>query len=460
MRRESIILRLNRAVAQNCRTTLIRNSLWAFLGYGLRIIVQAVYFILIARALGAREYGAFVSAVAAVAILSPFCGLGASSLLTKNVSRDQRQFAVYWGNALLLIVVSATLVFVFLLVISRWLLPRSIPWNLIVMVSIADLLAMRVIDLASQAFLSFDQLRYSAKLTVLPSVFRLLGAILILIFLRRPSAGTWAYFYMAASSASAGIAILLTNSRLGGPRLAIGRIRSELLEGFYFSVSWSSQTVYNDIDKTMLAKLSTLDATGIYAAAYRLIEAAFTPVQSVLYAAKPTFFRRGQGGIDESYLYAKRLLPRMTGYSLLVFVGLLVVAPMAPVIIGGEYSRTVGALRWLALLPLFKTIQFFLADSITCAGFQGFRSGCQVAVAIVNFLLNLWLIPVYSWRGAAWSSLTTDALLAVLLFLVVQMLRRKSLRGAAVGSDPMVTGPSRPRRVSAAAALRLSGRGR
>ena len=44
------------------QSTLARNSTWMFLGYGVRIIVQAGYFVLIARALGPREYGAFVGA--------------------------------------------------------------------------------------------------------------------------------------------------------------------------------------------------------------------------------------------------------------------------------------------------------------------------------------------------------------------------------------------------------------
>jgi len=52
-------------------STLARNSAWMFMGYGVRILVQAVYFILIARALGPHEYGAFVGATALIAIVAP-----------------------------------------------------------------------------------------------------------------------------------------------------------------------------------------------------------------------------------------------------------------------------------------------------------------------------------------------------------------------------------------------------
>ena len=74
-------------------------------------------------------------------------------------------------------------------------------------------------------------------------------------------------------------------------------IVSELREGFYFSAGLSAQTIYNDIDKTMLARLGTLDATGIYGAAYRLIDVSFVPLSSLLAATYPIFFQKGTDGI-------------------------------------------------------------------------------------------------------------------------------------------------------------------
>ena len=64
-------------------------------------------------------------------------------------------------------------------------------------------------------------------------------------------------------------------------------------EGFYFSVSLSAYTVSQDIDKTMLVRLSSLEAAGIYTVAYRVIEIALVPVRSFLAATYPKFFQRG-----------------------------------------------------------------------------------------------------------------------------------------------------------------------
>jgi len=256
----------------------------------------------------------------------------------------------------------------------------------------------------------------------------MISAGIVFLVWHRASAMTWGWFYLGSTLVSCVIAVSITNWKLGAPRLELSRIPAELREGFYFSAGLSAQTVYNDIDKTMLASLSTLDATGIYAAAYRVIDVAFTPVRSVLYAAYSNFFRSGQQGIEASYAYAKKLMPRMIGYSVVAFAGLFLLAPLFPLIIGKDFARTVEALRWLALLPLLKTIHYFLSDALTGAGYQGLRSGAQVFVAVLNVGLNFWLIPAYSWRGAAWSSLACDGLLAVVMYGVLMSVAAKEAR--------------------------------
>jgi O-antigen/teichoic acid export membrane protein len=406
-------------------STLARNSAWMFMGYGVRILVQAVYFILIARALGPHEYGAFVGATALIAIVSPFGGLGAGNLLVKNVARDRSLFPVYWGNALFVLAVSGLALLGGVVFVAHWILPRSIPTLLIVLICLSDLIAARLNDIAAQAFQAMEQLGYTANFSLLPYLLRMISAIIVFAVWHRAPAMMWGWFYLGSTVVSCAVCVAITNWKLGVPKLHLSRIPAEMWEGVYFVAGLSGQTVYNDIDKTMLASLSTLDATGIYAAAYRVIDVAFTPVRSVLYAAYSNFFRSGQHGIATSYAFAKRLLPRMVGYGALAFAGLYLAAPLFPLIIGKDFARTVEALRWLALLPLIKTVHYFLADSLTGAGYQGLRAAAQISIALFNVGLNFWLIPAYSWRGAAWASLASDGALAMAMYLLLRIIIRR-----------------------------------
>jgi len=176
----------------------------------------------------------------------------------------------------------------------------------------------------------------------------------------------------------------------------------------------------------MLARFSTLNATGIYGAAYRLIDVSFAPVLALLFAAYPNLFREGSSGVASSFSYARPLMLRAMRYGALIACAILLFAGIVPYVLGPEYAETTVALRWLSPLPLLKATHYFLADTLTGAGHQGLRSGIQAGVAVFNVLINLWLIPRYSWLGAAWASIASDALLVCSVGMAVYLLSRAS----------------------------------
>ena len=416
---------------------LARNTLWALGGYGLRLLIQAAYFVIIARCLGPEQYGGFIAATALANVISPFVGLGSGNLLVKNVARDRRLFPEYWGNGLMMTVVSGSVLTFFVMALCRLLLPRAIPSLAITLVCISDLIFVRILDLAAWAFLGFERLSVNAKLNVLISLTRLIGIAGLALAFPHPTVRAWSVVYLAGSVAAALIAVIWVMWSLGRPKLALHRIPREGTEGFYFSTSLSAMTIYNDIDKTMVARLATLGAAGIYAAAYRLIDVVFTPVRALLSATYPGFFRSGAAGLQGSLQYGRRMLVRTLPYSLFAFGAVWISAPLVPHILGHDYADITAALRWLAILPVLKTLHLFIGDSLTGAGHQRERTFLQVGVAIFNVLLNLWVIPAYGWRGAAWSSIASDGLLALSLsFLVTRMGRGFNLEIARVADVP------------------------
>lgn len=405
---------------------IVKNTLWMLVGHGVRAVLQAAYFILLARTLSVSGYGAFVGVVALVAILAPFASLGAGNILIKSVARDPSLFAQYWGNAIALTLVSGLVLLAGVAVISRIVLPSSISLVLVLTVAMADLLFTRLADVSGQAYQAFQRLGRTAQLQVLVNLCRLGGVVVLILVTLGHTPAQWGVFYLASTAISAIVAVWLVCRELGRPRLSLGRMRSELKEGFYFSVSLSAMFVYNDIDKTMLVRYSTLESAGIYGAAYRLIDLAFTPVRSLLFAAYARFFQHGASGVRGSLAFAMRFVPIAALYGIFAAAVLFLAAPVVPWVLGAGYRDAVGAIQWLAPLPLLKALHYFAADTLTGAGHQGLRSAVQVLVALFNVLVNLWLIPAYSWRGAAWSSLASDGLLMVVLWMAVWHLTREA----------------------------------
>ena len=402
-----------------------RNALWMSIGQGARLVVQALYFTVIARSLGVENYGAFVGVVALVAILYPFGSAGRGNLLVRNVARDRSTFPKMWGAALSVSAVFGIFLIGLVMGLYHFALPASIPGRLVLLVAASDIIGLNIILVAGQAFQAFEQLNWTATINVMISTSRLLGALLLYSFHHSPNPLQWGYVYFGSTAVVCSIACWLVSTKLGMPKLNLPKTWHEVREGLYFSVGLSAQTIYNDIDKTMLARLSTLEATGIYGAAYRLIDVSFTPISAVLTAAYPHFFRKGSSGIASTWSYAKPYLRRAMAYAILVCIAVLLCAGLVPYILGAEYAKTTEALRWLAPLPLLKAMHYFLSDSLTGAGYQWLRSCIQTGVALVNVGINLWLIPAYSWRGAAWASILSDGLLAASIFIALLCVARK-----------------------------------
>lgn len=400
--------------------SLVENTAWTLAGQGLRIAIRAVYFVVIARALGAEQFGAFVAVTALVSVLAPFATIGTGNLIVKNVSRNRDSFPEAWGNALLVTFGSGLLLTLFVLAISKWIFVAQITWTVIIAVALADLLFARVTDVNGQAFQAVERLGVTARFQVLLSAARLLGAAAVVTLADKTTASIWAVVYLACSILVAAYSTASVSTQLSRARFAISRIKDEIREGAYFCTSQSAQTIYNDIDKTMLGKLASLDAVGIYAAAYRLFDVAFVPVRSLLTAGYAGFFRHGERGLEGSASYGKKLFRWAMTYSVAAGAAMFLFAGFVPRILGPEYASTVEALRWLAPLPILKAIHCFLNDSLAGAGIHRSRTVAQVTIALLNIGLNLWLIPLYSWRGSAWASVASDGALGLLLLVVLK----------------------------------------
>ena len=63
---------------------LFKDSSNLCLGQGIKLALQGIYFLCIARSLGPAQYGAFVAVTAMTSIVSPYVGLGCGNLFSKE----------------------------------------------------------------------------------------------------------------------------------------------------------------------------------------------------------------------------------------------------------------------------------------------------------------------------------------------------------------------------------------
>jgi O-antigen/teichoic acid export membrane protein len=398
---------------------LSRNAAWSGAGQIARVSLQGAYFVIVARVLGVDGFGAFAGVVALAALGSPFAPLGAINLLVKHVSTGSRSAAVQFSNGVLVTVVAGGAFVVLLVVAAPAVAPAGVLLGTIVMIATADVVAGNLILLAGSLGQARERLMSTAVYPILLNAGRLAGLVVVVTVVDDAGLTAVAASYLVSSVLLSGPIVWAILRRFGGFRADLRTFAAQWREGLLFAVSISAQNVYNDIDKTMLARLDTLGAAGIYAAAYRILDFTFVPMRAALAAAYPRFFQAGADGLRSALTVTRKIALPGLAYAVLAAGVLLVGAPALPLVLGAEYAPSVGAVQMLAMLPLLRWIHYLAADSLTGAGYQGRRTACQVAVAAINVGLNLWLITAYSWTGAVIATLVCDGLLAVTLWGVV-----------------------------------------
>lgn len=418
------------SIRQILSGVLGRNTLAMMAGQAGRTCLQATYFILIARGLGAHTFGAFAATVALVGILTPFSGLGTGQVMVQKVSVERSRAPLYWANAVRVTLISGVASSVAVSSLSHWLTPKGIGLTTVACIALADLVFSPVSEVAGLSFMAYERLNKTASFYIWQAGVRLAGAIFLIAGPWQATAQTWAIVYLVTSIPSAVVMWTIATRHIGRAKPDLRVFWREKTAGLYFAVSLSATSVYNDIDKAMLGRLASAQAAGIYSAAYRLVDVSFTPVRSLLAASYPRFFQQGEGGLRATVRLARRIAVPALGYAAAVSVALCAAAGLVPVLLGESYESSVGALRGLAILPLLKATHYLAANSLTGAGFQPARTVAQIGVAVTNVLLNFWLIHAYSWGGAVAASIASDGLLVVLLWGIVSHKLRRSSRPA------------------------------
>jgi O-antigen/teichoic acid export membrane protein len=413
---------------ERLRTSSLAHSAgWLLAGQGASFLLQAAYFILLARLLGVREYGIFAGAFAFVGIVMPYSTLGSGTVFMRYVGSGSGAFPQYWGSILISTLAAGGLLTLCLYLLAPHLLNPSSA-SIVLLVALANCIFSQLVACMGQVFQTYEQSRMTAFLNLLTNLLRVLAVAALTVAVHRATAWQWALTSLLISVLAAAVGFLLVTLRYGRPEFSPSLFRSRTAEGLGFSMGGSAQSVYNDLDKTMLSHYGMNLQNGIYTMAYRVIDIATIPITALDAAALPRYFRQSSQGAASVSALSIRLAKRAGFVGILMSVALFFAAPIIPSVVGRGFADSVLALRWLCLLPAFRGMHQLTGSAIAGMGFQRVRTATQFAAAGFNFGLNLWLIPRHGWIGAAWASLATDGALVLINWIAMRSLASRSTR--------------------------------
>jgi O-antigen/teichoic acid export membrane protein len=334
-------------------------------------------------------------------------------LFMRYVTNDRSYAGLYWGNALL-VTTSVTLLIAVIFYFAGPAITHTQSHMIFFVLAIANCLFAQVSDLGSMVFQTFEKMRYTAALSFLANLVRVLSLLVMRAALHHATALEWSVGILVASGIAAAATVIWVRRVTGPFKVDLGLVRRHSLEGLGFSFAGTTQNAYNDIDKTMLSHYGLNRENGFYSLAYRMVDFATTPIIALDSAILPRLFQRSRESLAKTFRLAFRSAALTALIGLIATGSILFVGPWVLRLVPKSFAEAMTALRWLCWLPPLRGIHRLTGGALTASGRQSWRTASQFTVAGMNLLLNIWWIPAYGWIGAAWASVAADGTLAIL----------------------------------------------
>ena len=373
--------------------------------------------ILVARRLQSESYGQFSFIFVYLSFFDIFAQFGLNSILTREVAQGPENAPRILGNAVLLrfILIACALPLAFL-GIGMMGYPPSIRQG-VLLGSLQLFLGLRTV---------YETVFRVNLLMIYPALWNGLRALInlglvALVSWFRPSVSWFVLAYLGGGLVSlAGTAF--SSHRVMPLRLEwdFRLIKEMIRQSVPLVFASYLTTLYYRIDVFMLSVMKSFKDIGYYSVATRLTESLDVVATALMVSLFPLLsrsFKEDRGHFD-------RLLIKSFKGLLLVGLpmalgGVLVAHELIVLFFGPEYSPsgvTLAILLWYTLFGFFSTI---LVNVLIACGRQVIDLWISLCLVLANVGLNLILIPLYSYNGAAVATVLVEILgtVAMLTYL-------------------------------------------
>lgn len=393
-----------------------------FLGNILRAVIQALYFFLLAREIGAYDFGVFTLILAVIAIISPWEGGGLGSIYLMKRSRGiwndrDAQEIILWYLIIgvFLSIFSAMIQSLFILDIQSIFL---------LLFCISELIFFSLSSLFNLHFQSIGKFYYISIVNVIYGFFRLSGLAIFLSFSTDLSIEMWSIVYLISSFLAFLISLILFFSTVVRTKirmdLALNKYK-ELTVAFHFSFSRFTASINGEADKLLISKFVSVEASGIYGLAMRVINMINMPLLSFFSVTYPEFFRIGGISLLGAVNLGVKLIIPIFFYMLIALVSFNLLGSLIIDFLGSDYIEVLDAISILIFYPLLRSLKTISADILSGSGFQKERAQIQLFILIFGLMILFTMIMYFGWQGACYSLLIIELLSFILFSIVIKL---------------------------------------
>ncbi len=378
-------------------------------------ILAFLYFILIARLAGVEGTGKYFFVVSFTTIFSIFVDLGLSSVLIRETAKKREVAEKYLGNILGAKLILGVLTYL-TVVLTINIMDYPAATKLMVYLSGVVMLLDSFNVTFYAVFRGRQNLRYESIGVVVSEVIIIVfGA--ASLFLHAPL-----YFLLLALMSGSIFnfcfsSLLLWKKTDVKPHLALDKsvLVSLFKIAYPFALAGIFVKVYSYLDAVLLSKMVGDAAVGFWSVAYKLTYAfQFIPMafSAAIFPAMSAYFAHDRSRLKQAF---ERAVFYLAIVAAPVSFGIFSLAkPIVLILYGADYLSSVLPLQIAVFTVIFIFLNYPIGSLLNACDRQMTNTMIMGASMTLNIILNLILIPRFSFVGAAISTLVSHSFLYTL----------------------------------------------
>lgn len=386
-------------------SNIIFNTGWLFVDKLIRMTLGMVVVISIARYLGPHEYGVLNYAQAFVMLFTPLFTLGLDGIVVKYLVHKDKDSNVILGTAFLIKLIGGVITSIAITLIIFFIKPHSIVIILVLFTSIGYIFqCFDVIDFWFQSKVKSKFVVYAkTSAFVLSSTLKML-----LVFIKAP---VTAFAVMGAFESLVSAIGLTIVYKINKGKIRMWKVDFKvglqlLKESWPLILSGLVIMIYMRMDQLMLGQMKGEKAVGIYTAALKFSEVWYFIPVAIVSSLSPSIAEARKNNLSQYYAKIYKMFKFLTllSYSLAILMTFLS-AWIIEYLYGPDYKEASVILAIHIWTAVFVFLGVARGPWLINENSTRFSLATNIFGAVVNFVLNLILIPRYGGTGAAISTL-------------------------------------------------------
>jgi O-antigen/teichoic acid export membrane protein len=399
---------------ENERRPFAQNVTWLLSGQLVAKLASFAFVVIVARAVGVREYGFFTFAISFVPLFLVFGGLGVDLAAVREIAREPARVSELFASGFVVRLGAAVLGLMIALALGPLFLHD--PQALVVLVIVA--IALFIDEMATYiatVFKAFERLQFHALIVV---VNRIVSTLLALAAALLDAGIVVIMVTYLVGSVGALVYAVFALKRFFPPIELRARSRQAIRDFLRSSGPLGLAGVLNmalfRIDAVMVEAMRGVVAVGLYGIAYRFFESFLFVSWNIPHATLPRISRAGPG--EESTRLFNLAVALCFAFYMPLAVGSIFLSDwVVESLFGDRYEAAAAAVPWLMGSGVFYALAY--QARVVFMGVAKMRPIIWVALAalVFNVGLNLVLIPRMGFKGAAIATFAAEVLEALAL---------------------------------------------